>query len=182
MWRFISTVVQVCQAGMVPTGVGTCIDLFPYPNYEGMPPMLGLSAVPTDYLDLLGETWDAETLCASRGKRLCSWDEWRSACRGSVQPALVAYLAPDWSKVDKRDGLELWRLNQYPSALEHPETTGWSGARMMTAVQEWIRYPGGVGGYAFSRGFWSREGGCDSITVGHDPRFFDYATTGRCCK
>ena len=57
------------DAGMIELA-GFSIDRFEFPNTAGALPTVGVS-------------WDeAQELCASRGKRLCSEREWESACRG----------------------------------------------------------------------------------------------------
>lgn len=171
-----------CPPDMVFATPTTCIDRLPFPNYEGEGPMLGLSAVVEPYLRLDGATWDAETLCASRGKRVCAWEEWQSACEGTVVeacPPVVAYIAPDWGLVTSRDPFELLRLDQHASPDAWPACRGQTGARMMGNVQEWVRHGKG---HAFSRGFWSRPADCHSLNTAHDEKWHDYATGTRCCS
>lgn len=72
-----------CAAGMVPVPVSSsasskgdsnvCVDVYEWPNREG--------ANPTAMVSQEG----AEDSCASRGKHLCSLDEWRAACEGPGQ-------------------------------------------------------------------------------------------------
>jgi len=50
-----------------------CVDVYEWPNREG--------ANPTAMVSQEG----AEDSCASRGKHLCSLDEWRAACEGPGQ-------------------------------------------------------------------------------------------------
>jgi formylglycine-generating enzyme required for sulfatase activity len=48
-----------------------CIDMYEYPNRRGAAPSVNIS-------------WsDAKRVCESKGKRLCSEDEWEKACKGS---------------------------------------------------------------------------------------------------
>ena len=57
------------DAGMIGLS-GFSIDRFEFPNMKGALPTVGVS-------------WDeAQELCRSRGKRLCSEREWEIACRG----------------------------------------------------------------------------------------------------
>lgn len=49
---------------------GYYIDVFPYPNEEGAIPLTNVTQP------------EASTLCADRGKRLCSELEWERACKG----------------------------------------------------------------------------------------------------
>lgn len=177
----VSLLVASCPPGMVFANERVCIDRLAWPNDENAPTRFGLSALPETYLDLRGETWDLEALCASRGKRTCTAREWRSACEGTVTtscPAIVSYRAPRWDRVRERDPFELLRLDPHHSWRDYPACVGSSGARMMTTAQEWVRR---AKGYAFSRGYWSRQGGCGDFITSHDPRWHDYATTGRCC-
>jgi len=49
-----------------------CIDTYEYPNRQGEQPMVNV-------------TWnDAKKLCESKGKRLCSEQEWEKACKGRL--------------------------------------------------------------------------------------------------
>jgi len=180
-WAAFFPTPMPCPEDMVPVGQHACIDRLPFPNYEGEPPLLGLSAIRENYLNLDGSTWDAETLCASRGKRLCTWREWQDACAGTMDdqcPALKAYIAPDWSRVAARIPSEMMKLDQHSSPLDYPRCMGTSGARMMGQIEEWVRLPHG---YGFSRGFWSRTATCHAINTTHSERFHDYATGARCC-
>ena len=159
-----------------------CIDELPYPNRWGEPPMFGLSAVPEPYLKLDGKVWDAEALCAAENKRVCTWNEWQSACEGTREddcPDIVSYIAPDWALVTRRQPLELLRLDQHASPTLWTECKGRTGARMMGNAQEWVRVKKG---HAFSRGFWSRPGGCHDLNTTHNEAWHDYATTTRCCR
>lgn len=170
----------VCPLDMVPATAGACIERLPWPGYGQ--PMLGLSAVPEPYLRLDGATWDAETLCASRGRRLCQLSEWRSACAGTVREAcgdLVPYQAPAWDLVANRDTSELMRLDQYPALSDLPQCVGSTGAVGMLATEEWVR----IGDkYAITSAYWSRLGECGDVIASHSPRWHDYATTVRCCQ
>lgn len=58
-----------CPEGMVDVAVA-CIDRYEAPNEKGTKPLLMQS------LD------DARSWCEARGKRLCTEDEWRRACKG----------------------------------------------------------------------------------------------------
>lgn len=178
----VSFPLALCPPDMTFATSSVCVDRLPFPNYEGEGPLLGLSAVPEPYLRLDGATWDAETLCASRGKRVCTWQEWQAACEGTVAeacPAVVSYIPPDWGRVAIRDPLELFALDQHAASSAFPNCAGKTGARMMGNVQEWVRHGKG---HAFSRGFWSRPGDCRSLNTTHDEKWHDYATGTRCCR
>ena len=177
----VSYVLASCPDDMVFASSRSCIDRFAWPNDPESRPVLGLSAQRETYLDLRGQIWDLETLCASRGKRVCTSREWRAACEGTSRetcPALVSYRAPRWERVQRRDPFELARLVQQQDAAAYPNCTSATGARMMGTIQEWVRHRRG---FAFSRAFWSREASCQQLTTSHDPRWHDYATGGRCC-
>jgi len=173
-----------CPTDMVPTVLGTCIDIYPINASEERKPTLGISALYEDYIDLGGMTWDLKSICESKGKRICSHQEWVSACEGTVPescPSIRNYIAPKWNLVASRNGKELSRLNQYSIPSQYPKCVGKTGARMMiNSAQEWVSI--GRGKYALTRGFWSREGVCNSINTTHSPNWHDYATTGRCCS
>lgn len=181
-WWLLSLLAPSCPQRMVRLDARTCVDVFPFPNDDDGEVWLGLSAVEEGYLHLGQMTWDAETLCAEAGKRVCTSEEWSRACRGTPRrecPPVVLHIDPDWRKVMERDGDELLRLDQHSDWLEYPDCVSTVGARMMLGNgEEWVR----VGdGYAFSRGFWSREGSCSSFVTSHAANWHDYATTTRCC-
>lgn len=172
-----------CPDGMTYTGNGSCIDIYPIGASEEEKPILGLSALYEDYVDLKGNVWDLHTICESKGKRVCTAHEWTSACEGTLPdncPPLRSYIAPKWDLVANRDKRELNRLNQYPVPKQFPNCKSKTGARMMlNSAQEWVKLSKDK--YVLTRGFWSREGVCSSINTTHSPNWHDYATTGRCC-
>ena len=178
----LSTRPVPCPTRMVKLDRQTCIDVFPFPNDQDGEVWLGLSAIEEGYLDLGQTAWDAETLCAEQGKRVCTADEWRRACRGTPRrecPPVVEWVEPNWQRVMARDYDEMARLDRHSDWSEYLDCVSPVGARMMLGnAEEWVR----VGdGYAFSRGFWSREGSCDTFVTSHAPNWHDYATTTRCC-
>lgn len=169
-----------CPLDMVQVE-NTCVDVYPWPN-DGKQTLLGASAVLENYVSTNGETWDCESLCASRRKRLCSWREWKSACVGTPADKcgpLRSYIGPDWDRVAARNRRELSKLDQHARAEDYPECVSYAGTRMQTTVQEWVRVKDT---YAFSRGFWSRPAACDALTTNHAGNWHDYATSCRCCK
>ena len=67
---FISPTLAGGEEGMVLINDDFYIDIYEYPNRPGVLPEVDV-------------TWrEAETLCAARGKRLCSEQEWQEACNG----------------------------------------------------------------------------------------------------
>lgn len=158
-----------------------CVDVLPYPNLPPIEPLLSVSATPEEYLDLGYDTWDCESLCGADRKRLCTAREWRAACEGTPEDECgtgAQWVAPDWEQVARRDPRELRRLDQHARLAERPYCVSRAGVRMMTTVEEWVRLGDG---YAFSRSFWARPGGCHSFVASHAPNWHDYATACRCC-
>lgn len=169
-----------CPLDMVQVE-STCVDIYPWPG-EGHEPRLGVSAIYENYVETGRETWDCESLCAWKNKRLCSAREWKSACVGTPAEKcgpLRGYIAPQWDRVATRDPRELRRLDQHARADDYPECVSFAGTRMQTTVQEWVRWKGG---HVLSRGFWSRPAACDAFTTNHAGNWHDYATACRCCK
>jgi len=170
-----------CPPDMVLVGKKTCVDVLPYPNEPDEEPILGVSAVPEEYLPSLAVR-DCVSLCAVEEKRLCSWEEWQAACQGTPRQHCgkpPEFLAPDWMRVAFRHEAELARLDQHPRADEHPKCISTAGVRMMTTLEEWVRFGDS---YAFSRGFWSRPGDCRSLNAAHAPHWHGYANACRCCR
>lgn len=147
----------------------------------------------------------AARACRNAGKRLCTLDEWRTACRGEqnqqfpygsayaagkcnvfreAHPAMVLHDNPSIGHSDPR--LNLVRARGKP-LLRRTGTTEscmsrWGDdaiADMVGNLDEWIDDPEGT----FVGGFYSRstKDGCDSIIRAHDFTYFDYSTGVRCC-
>lgn len=171
---------EPCPPDMVDMG-GYCIDRFPWPNNEFDEPLLGTSAIRESYLKTGSKTWDCESLCESAGKRVCTALEWQEACEGTPEDECGrerSWIRPDWAKVMRRDPAEMAKLDQHPRAEHYPDCQSTSGVYMMTTLEEWVS----IGeGYALTRGFWSREGGCKSLNRAHAPNWHGYATACRCC-
>lgn len=170
-----------CPAGMVPASPWSCIDELPL-LVDGEHPRLALSATPEHYVPLHGQTWDVEALCAERGARVCADDEWQAACEGTPRDACpsqeLAYRAPRWDLVGHRNSDELRRLNRSSSWRDYPGCVSRRGARMMGAVEEWVR---SGSGYAFSAAYWSRPATCGQFVRTHAADWHDYVSGGRCC-
>lgn len=158
----------------------TCVDLLPYPNVEGEPPLLGVSGVFEEYLPL-DRTWDCVSLCSGVEKRVCTWPEWQAACDGTPVDECGGgsnWIAPDWERVARRRPAELKRLDQHAAAEDYPRCVSRHGVRMMTTLEEWVEIPSG---YAFSRGYWAREGGCHDLNRAHAASWHGYSNACRCC-
>jgi hypothetical protein len=78
---------SLCPQGMksiaLSDGATYCIDTYEWPNIPGVKPMIGVSWV------------QAKMSCREAGKRLCTPEEWKGACRGlkaTVYPYGNAYV------------------------------------------------------------------------------------------
>lgn len=159
----------------------TCVDVLPYPNNPDEEPLLGVSAIPEAYLDE-EESWDCKTLCEAQDKRICTWAEWQAACEGTPREKCGPrrfWLDPNWARVMRRNPDELRRLDQHAKAADYPECVSKHGVRMMTTVEEWVAVDEG---YAFSRGFWSRDGACEDLNWSHAANWHGYSNACRCCR
>jgi sulfatase modifying factor 1 len=148
----------------------------------------------------------AAEACARAGKRLCSHDEWKLACRGEKQtkfPYGDAYRAgvcnvvrgthpaqklhdnasnghsdPRLGLVQGDDGPLLRPTGATPACASH-----WGDDAIDDMVgneDEWIDDPEGT----FVGGFFARatKEGCDSIVSVHPRLHWDYSIGFRCCK
>jgi formylglycine-generating enzyme len=159
-------------------------------------------SVPNAYVS--GEL--AEKACKNAGKRLCSQEEWVTACRGQRQTKYPygnnyshgacnvfreehpAHLLHDDFSAGHSDP----RLNQIwfegePLLRKTGETEScvstWGNDviyDMVGNLDEWVDDPKG----AFLGGFYARStrNGCDARVDVHPYRFFDYSTGVRCCR
>ncbi|WP_437953201.1 hypothetical protein WME98_22790 [Sorangium sp. So ce296] len=148
----------------------------------------------------------AESACAAAGKRLCSVDEFVTACRGEddtlypygdtfeegacnvFRPAHPAALLHGNASMGHLDP----RLNRVRSAREPllRETGGsprcrsrWGSDAVYDLVgnlDEWVNEPGG----AFAGGFYARStrAGCEALITAHPRSYLDYSTGVRCCQ
>jgi sulfatase modifying factor 1 len=148
----------------------------------------------------------AAVACAGAGKRLCTTDEWRTACRGEQQtkfPYGAEYRAgvcnvgraehpAEMLKIDYTDGQLDPRMNTMSSAETGPllQATGTSTGcasrwgndavyDMVGNLDEWSAEPIGV----LLGGFFSRQTqeGCEAINTKHGPDYFNYSLGIRCC-
>ncbi len=158
--------------------------------------------VPSGYLD--GET--ASLACAAAGKRLCTEQEWKLACRGeadqdfpygtryealacnvfrSSHPAVVlhgdasvGHLDPRLNLVRDRDGALLRRTG----ASERCRSVWGNDAiyDMVGNLDEWVDDASG----AFQGGFYARATklGCAARITSHPRGYRDYSLGVRCCR
>jgi sulfatase modifying factor 1 len=204
-----------CPSGMLPIA-DFCIDRYeaslvyadddspfsPYfnPGIENVRAVSIAEAVPQGYISGI----EAEDACTMSGKRLCTDDEWRRACRGpantvypygdtlilgacndhrAVHPAVEYFgTTDDWiySKLGNPC------LNQLPASLDptgtNPECMTAEGAYdMMGNLHEWTADPAGT----FRGGFYVdtklNGPGCLYATTAHPTSHWDYSTGFRCC-
>lgn len=147
----------------------------------------------------------AKEVCAAAGKRLCTKDEWRTACRGERKTrfpygdafregvcnvarnghpastlhghASIGHLDPRLGRVVIDGGPGLRPTGSHPGCA-----SAWDGDALYDMVgnlDEWIDVEGG----AFAGGFYARRttSGCDAIVENHPPSYLDYSTGVRCC-
>ncbi|HTN89524.1 MAG TPA: hypothetical protein VL242_37865 [Sorangium sp.] len=147
----------------------------------------------------------AELACRNAGKRLCTLDEWRTACRGERDeqfpygpayadgqcnvfreghPAAVLHRDVTMGHSDPR--LNLVRVAGAPLLRRTGETATCASAweddavsDMVGNLDEWVDDPEGT----FVGGFYARatREGCMSRVASHDFAYFDYSTGVRCC-
>lgn len=149
----------------------------------------------------------AKRSCENAGKRLCTRDEWVTACKGQKGTKfpygdtfergkcnVYGYIHPsvalhDHASLGHRDP----RLNLIAEGGEEPllKLTGavkscisrWEGGEihdMVGNVDEWVEgdRPEFVGGF-YAR---STTNGCESRVTNHAPIYYDYSLGVRCCK
>jgi hypothetical protein len=118
------------------------IDLFEFPNEVGAHPVVNAPRA------------QAETLCATRGKRLCSAVEWERACKG---PAMTEYgyasaYSPEACGTDpggdkERDD----RLDRASGSLEGCKS-GWGVYDLSGGAMEWVAGKGSDPRYGLLKG------------------------------
>lgn len=160
------------------------------------------NALPNAYLSLPMAT----RACEQAGKRLCSLDEWQTACRGEqgrpfpygekykqgvcnvfredhpgnvlFRNMSVCMLDPRMNKVTVKGKPLLRKTGATPACKSE-----WDGDAiydMVGNLDEWVDDPEGT----FAGGFFSRtaKNGCDKVIRAHAPSYFDYSTGVRCCS
>jgi hypothetical protein len=147
----------------------------------------------------------AREACKAAGKRLCSHDEWRTACRGEAQtrhpygdqfvmsacnvnrplhPAAALHGHASLGHLDPR----LVRVEEAGLPVLHETGTHQCVSRwgddgvhdMVGNLDEWVDHKGG----AFAGGFFARgtTNGCDALVDAHPEPYLDYTTGLRCCR
>lgn len=148
----------------------------------------------------------ARAACENAGKRLCTRDEWVSACRGErdrrfpygevyepgacnvsreAHPAQVLWGNASQNHLDPRLNLVAGATGPLLRRTGDTERcrSDWGPDAIFDMVgnlDEWVDDPGG----AFLGGFYSRAttNGCEARVTEHPPTYFDYSTGVRCCR
>jgi sulfatase modifying factor 1 len=117
---------------------GFYIDLLPWPNEP--------NAIPTSNVS----RDEAEQLCVSKGKRLCTELEWERACKG---PDNTTYEYGDGYRKDVcGTGVALEQASRRPTGEHAQCKSGFGVAEMHGGVWEWTASPWGRGSRDASQG------------------------------
>jgi formylglycine-generating enzyme required for sulfatase activity len=150
---------------------------------------------------------EAQAACAAAGKRLCTDDEWVTACRGSrhtrypyggehrdgycndrgVSPLRVLHGADESSDTFGIDAMNDTRLNQVPGSVARTGQfarcrNGYGLYDMVGNLHEWTADAAGTfrGGYYLDTSI--NGAGCDYVTKAHSVAYHDYSVGFRCCR
>jgi hypothetical protein len=213
-----------CPAGMISVGGRFCIDAFeasldvvdakgktlrrhsPYLTPADDVRIAARSrrnVVPQAYIS----QEQASRACEAAGKRLCSDDEWLSACRGSkdtrypygdehqegwcndkgVSPLRTLHGVKDGLETFGMEAMNDPKLNQIPGTVARTgmfkkcKTSG-GAYDMVGNLHEWTADPAGTfrGGYYLDNEINGR--GCEYVTKAHIAKYHDYSIGFRCCK
>ncbi len=190
----IPTFSKACPSDMALVE-NACMDLYEAPNVKGADPLVMQSAED-------GEAW-----CADRGKRLCTEDEWTTACEGPKKWAFP--YGNDYQLhacVDDKPyvGVSERLLSFWPGKEADQETARVfqaepSGNRsscvssygvydLIGNVEEWARrrHPKGSYTHVLKGRFWAIPGEtgytCQQKITVHAARWRYYETGFRCCQ
>jgi formylglycine-generating enzyme required for sulfatase activity len=219
-----------CPSGMVSIGGKFCIDRYEASTEEGdvgkdgkfvvskrhspYKPVTGLTVravsvkgrVPQGYIN----RDEAEQACENAGKRLCTDDEWITACKGK-SPTLYPYgndheegycndsgvssmnIIFGLGKDTPPDSSAYTRINMNDERLNEMEGTvapsgkfskcknSYGAYDMVGNLHEWTADPNGT----FRGGYYLdthiNGDGCDYRTTAHNAVYHDYSTGFRCC-
>jgi len=195
--------------GLVPGKRGPGWDL-PFPELpdwqkdgaKGLKAVSKQGMFPNAYLSM----YSVSDACKAAGKRLCSLEEWQTACRGEKNtrfpwgdeykagrcnvfreehPGHLIYDRFTVGMLDPRMNLVASGgkplLRNTGDSPECKSTWGDDAVHDMVGnLDEWIDDPKGT----FVGGFFSRntKKGCDQVIEGHTAGYTDYSTGGRCCR
>jgi hypothetical protein len=166
-----------------------CIDRYEFPNEEGARPrvMMGF--------------YEAQVLCAERGKRVCTESEWTMACEGPERKPFPygyvrdpskclgdrPYRFPDVTKLRRRDPAELERLWQGVPSGSQPACVSDYGVHDMPGNADELaaseRLHDGQHDNVTTGGPWLRgvRNQCRPKIYEHDEGFRYYYLSTRCC-
>ncbi|MGK4004747.1 SUMF1/EgtB/PvdO family nonheme iron enzyme [Sorangium sp. So ce1036] len=170
-----------------------CIDVFEYPNIEGVVPVVMVSWL------------EAKRACEVEGKRLCTVEEWEFACEG---PQMWPYpygtaRDPDACNIDRKISMpaletfsDPWKISAEVERLDRRVASGEMqrcvspfGVRDMTGnVDEWVHNDlGNLDEKPFRStlkgGYWGPiRSRCRPITSTHNRWFRFYQVGFRCCS
>ncbi len=211
-----------CPEGMVEISGSACVDAFEahlerldndghvigiHPPNE---PILARRARARSVRGVVPQAYisqeEASAACREAGKRLCTDDEWRSACKGplgtrypygarrhagscndrGVEPIAVTLGRPASTDTWGFDAMNDPRLHLVPGGVARTgrfdRCVSEIGAHDMVGnLHEWTADGAGTlrGGYYLDTE--SLGEGCDYAAVGHDTKYRDYSTGFRCC-
>ena len=185
----------ICPGDMALAS-GFCIDRYEAPNVPGQRPLVMESAT------------KAEAWCTKNGKRLCTEDEWDTACEGpnqSTYPYGDTHIAGQcnddktWKVVDEA-ALATWPAQAAQNEVEKLWQGSLSGADpgcvsgygvydMTGNVEEWVvrtkphvnSYPHVLKGCYWAGCFGGSKPTCASTNPAHADGFEFYETGFRCC-
>lgn len=169
-----------------------CIDVFEYPNIEGVRPVVMVSWL------------EAQRACEIEGKRLCTVEEWEFACEGPQMWPYPYGIARDPSacNIDRKIAMpelgafanpwkisaEVERLDRRVASGAMPRCVSPFGVRDMTGnVDEWVLNTRGQMDEPPFRstlkgGYWGPvRSRCRPITSTHNRWFRFYQVGFRCC-
>jgi formylglycine-generating enzyme required for sulfatase activity len=185
-----------CPRNMVRVGA-FCVDRYEAPNRRGAKPLVMQSAN------------EADAWCAAHHKRLCTEDEWSTACEGDdhrAYPYGDTYVygqcndGKAWEKVDEAT-LAKWPAPEAQAHAKELYQASRSGADrkcvsghgvhdMTGNVEEWVvrtrehpnDWPYILAGCYWSGCYGGGKPTCHSTNSAHGPAFRFYETGFRCCK
>jgi formylglycine-generating enzyme len=195
--------IDAYEAALVEEAPGGTTPFSPYEPVKGrhVRAVSEEGAVPQAYISAL----EASAACRASSKRLCTEDEWVTACRGrrrtrfpygdvrksgacndAGKSPLVRLYASLGAGAFADDTMNDPRLNQQPDTLapagSHRQCTNEYGVfDMVGNLHEWVDDPAGTfrGGYYLDTHL--NGEGCAYRTTAHDAAYKDYSTGFRCC-
>jgi formylglycine-generating enzyme len=211
-----------CPERMVSIGGAFCIDQYEASTLEILPngktrrhspfkPVTGLKVKAVSQRGVKPQAHisrdEAEEACGNAKKRLCTDDEWKTACRGRV-PTTFPYGNEHHDGYCNDRGVSSFN-HYYGGGAEAPQASytwdNMNDARlnmldgtlaptgshkkcknafkvydMVGNLHEWTRSGAFRGGYYLDTKI--NGEGCEYKTTAHSPKYRDYSTGFRCCK